>query len=117
LSSRARPILRHGGRAGDFRHATLRRAPPHLHLPQPVLRHDVALREEQIVGGLRRDVRHAPCVAHDLDRRVQPGGADLPVDSARATALRSPADVGLPTETRHGVTLRHKAHNDHEEHK
>jgi hypothetical protein len=53
------PIAGHRSGAGDLRHPSFRRAAPHLHLPQPVLRHDVALREEEVVGGLRRDVRHA----------------------------------------------------------
>ena len=60
-----------------------RRAPPHLHLPQPVLRHDVALREEQVVDGLRVDVRHAPLVTYDFNVLVQPGNRSSPSILAR----------------------------------
>ena len=38
-----------------------------LHLPQAILRVDVALGEEEVVLVLGVDVRHAPPVAQDLD--------------------------------------------------
>ena len=58
-------------RSEDFRQPPFTRAAPHFHLPHPVLRHDVALREKQIVGGLRVDVRHAPAVTNDAYLRAQ----------------------------------------------
>ncbi len=77
---------------GDLGEATLGRPTPDLHLPQPVLRHDVALGEEEIIGGLRGDVRHAPRVADNLDGRVQPGDLQVAVN-LRERRLRQRPDI------------------------
>src|SRR5262249_27233034 len=53
---------------------------PHLELPHPVLPHDVALREEQIVDVLRVDVRDAPGVADHLDRVAKARHGEIAVD-------------------------------------
>ncbi len=50
-------------------------APPQIDLEQPVASCDVALTKEQIVDGLRVDVRHAPTVAQNLDGLAQTGQA------------------------------------------
>jgi hypothetical protein len=52
-------------------------APVDLHLPEPVLRVDVAQRVNRIGEALRRDVRHAVAIAQDLDRLGKPREADL----------------------------------------
>ena len=44
-------------------------APLKLHLPQAVLGMDIALCHEEVVVGVGVDVRNAPTVAQDLDRR------------------------------------------------
>src|SRR5207248_5393910 len=62
--------------------------PPHLHLPQPVLRRDVPLGQEKFVSGLRVDVRDAPPIAAHLDRAVQAGDLDGPVESRETRARR-----------------------------
>ena len=46
-------------------------APPHLHLPQAVLAHDVALRKEEIVDVAGVDVRDTPAVADDVNGLAQ----------------------------------------------
>ena len=51
----------------DLREPSLAPPAPHLQLPQPVLGHDVSLREKEVLGVLGIDVRHAPRVPHDLD--------------------------------------------------
>src|SRR5256885_11887207 len=62
-------LFRSGRGAEHFGEPSLGLAAPHLHLPQPILGRDVALREEDIVRGLRVDVRDAPSVAADFQDR------------------------------------------------
>ncbi len=66
-------------RAEDLGHAAFLVAAPQLHLPQPVLRHDVPLRKKQVVRVLRVDVRNAPSVANHLHRLAQSLQALLPI--------------------------------------
>ena len=73
-------------RTEDLRQPPLAPAAPHLHLPQPVLRHDVALCEEQVVVVPRVDVGHAPLVADHLDRLLQAGHREFPVDGGERAA-------------------------------
>ena len=73
------PVVGERFRSEDFREAALVPAPPHLHLPEPVLRHDVALRAEEIVIVAGVDVRDPPLVADDLHRLPEPGKGELPV--------------------------------------
>ena len=61
-------VAGHVLRAEHFGQPPLAVAPPHLELPHPILGDDEALREEEIRGGLRVDVRNAPGVAQHLDR-------------------------------------------------
>ena len=74
------PVVVEGLGTEDLGEPPLAPAAPHLHLPQPVLGHDVALREEQVVVVLRVDVGHPPLVADHLDRRLQAGHGELAVD-------------------------------------
>jgi len=60
-------------RPEGFSQAAFSPAAPDLELPQPVLRHHVPLREEQVVVIPRVDVRNALLVADDLDRLLEPG--------------------------------------------
>ena len=57
--------------AEHFGEAALDGAAPQVHLKQPILRLDEALREKQIVAVPRVDVRHAVAIADDADRRAQ----------------------------------------------
>ena len=61
-------------------------AAPHLHLPEPVLRHDVALGEEQVIVVLRIDVRDAGLVSQYLDRFPQPRDRQFAVDLSQRQA-------------------------------
>src|SRR5207245_10166675 len=45
-------VTLHGGWADHLREAPLADAPPHLHLPEPVLRRDIALSEDEILLAL-----------------------------------------------------------------
>jgi len=76
-------------RTQHLREPALPRPLPQLHLKQPVLCHDEALREKQIVliGGI--DVRDAPAVAPHAHRMVQAGNACLAAQ--RRERGRSPA--------------------------
>ncbi len=55
-------------------------APPHLHLPQPVLCHDVPLGEEEVVVVLGIDVRDPPCVPDDFHGLPQTRDLELSLD-------------------------------------
>ena len=75
-------------RAGsdDLGEPPLPNPPPHFHLPQPVLRGDEALGEEQVLLRLGVDVRHAPPVSAHLDHAIQAGDGDGPVQLCQAAA-------------------------------
>src|SRR6185503_7408502 len=73
-------IALHGLRPEDLGHTSFGLAPPHFHLPQPVLRHDVALRHEQVVDVARVDARHDTCVTHNLALRGPAGYGELNID-------------------------------------
>ena len=64
-----------GGVAQDLAQPAGADAAVHLHLPQAVLRVDIAQPVEGIVVGAGEDVRHAVRVAHDLDGAVDAGDA------------------------------------------
>ena len=96
------PVARHVVGSEDLRQPALRRPPPEIDLEEPVLRLDESLREEQIVGVLRVDVRDAPAVADDADfvgeagdRKRAGGLSDARVGSARRRRRR-----GGPARTR-----------------
>jgi hypothetical protein len=55
-------------------------ASPHLHLPEPVLRHHVSLCEEEVPVVLGEDVGDTPFVPDDVDRLLQARSRQLPVD-------------------------------------
>ena len=76
---RGAPVV--GERLGpeDLRETTLMPPPPHLHLPEPVLRHHVALGAEEIVVVLGVDVRDPKLVPDDLDRLPEPGEGEFAV--------------------------------------
>ena len=59
---------------------------PHLHLPEPVLRHHVALRKEEIVVVPGIDVRYPPLVPDDLHRLSQTRDLQFPVDLRKRPA-------------------------------
>ena len=88
LSRRARRSRATACGPSDLRQASFGRAPPHLHLPEPILRHDVALREERVVDRGRRDVGNSPLVAQHLDVAAQAGDLDGRRRSARAPSAR-----------------------------
>ena len=58
-------------RPEDFRQLAARHAPQQVHLPQAVLRHDVALRLDHVFSGTGADVRDAPAVAIHAHFAVQ----------------------------------------------
>ena len=55
-----------------------RDVPPDLHLPHPFAGVDIALREEQVVRRVGRDVRDPGGVSYDADRSAQSGNAGRP---------------------------------------
>ena len=61
------PVVVERVRAKDLGKPSFMPAAPHLHLPEPILRHHIALREEEVVVVLRVDVRYPPLVPDDLD--------------------------------------------------
>src|SRR5205085_12468944 len=67
------------GLAKDFRQPSGSEAARQLHLPEAILGVTEALAEEGVERILRGDVRDAPDVAHDLDRRAEPFQPDLAV--------------------------------------
>src|SRR5205823_14658366 len=88
LEESREPVALHGRRADHLGETPVAAAPPHLHLPQPVLRRDVPLGQEKIVSGLRVDVRDAPPIAAHLDGAVQAGDLDGPLESRETGARR-----------------------------
>ena len=80
------------GLADDLGRLADAAAAPQVDLEQPVLGGDEALGEEEVVGILGVDVGHAPAVAQHLDRLLQAGHLDLPLqlgeDGARLRAER-----------------------------
>src|ERR1022692_1864834 len=68
------------GGAKDFRQPPLMLHAPHVKLPQPILRGDVALSEKQVHFILRIDVRHAPFVANDLNWFAQARNIEIAVE-------------------------------------
>src|SRR5262249_15635014 len=65
------PIPLEGPRPENFREPAFAVPAPHLELPQTIRGRDVTLREKQVVDRLRVDVRNAPLVADDVDRRTK----------------------------------------------
>ena len=65
-------------RAQDDRQVAGSKSSRHVHLPQPVLRGDVSLGEEQVaeIGG--RDVGHAQRIVSNDHRCHEPGQVDVP---------------------------------------
>ena len=61
-----------GALAEQLREPALTGAARQLHLPQPILGVQEAERAEHVLHGLRKDVRHALAVAHDLDGGGEP---------------------------------------------
>ena len=72
------PIVRHAGRPDDLGRPALRHPPIHLHVPQAILRDDVALGDKKVVGVLRVDVRHTPLVAKHFDVGGEAGISSVP---------------------------------------
>ena len=65
-------VLRDGGRAEDFRQPAVSDAPLELHLPEAILRVDVAEAEQPVELVRGEDVRDRVGVAHDVDGAVSP---------------------------------------------
>ena len=61
----------------NFRKLPPRHASQQIHLPQPVLRHDVTLRLDHIFDGACANVRHAPVIAFDDHIFLQPWKIDV----------------------------------------
>ena len=78
------------GRAEDFGQIAAGVAPQRVHLPQPVLRRDIALDEERVLLAGGPDMRHAQRV-----ERHRSGGVDGRVDGARPLRQRAP---GVPVD-------------------
>ncbi len=85
----APPIGLKRGRAKALGQRAARQASGILHLKQAILGVDVALGEERVALRLGVNVRHAPPVAHDLDRAGQPRQLDF----ALRTRQRPAKDV------------------------
>ena len=79
MQSRARVVVERF-RPEGFSQAPLAPAAPDLELPEPVLRHDVALREEQVVVIFGVNVWNALLVADDLDRLLETGQLQITID-------------------------------------
>ena len=73
-------------RSENLGEASLVPPTPHLHLPEPVLRHDVALGKEEIVIVLGIDVRYPPLVPDDLHHLSQTWELQFPVDLRKRPA-------------------------------
>ena len=73
---------------------TGRRAAKEIHLPEAVLRDDVALRDEEIVERLRANVGDAEGIAFDGDRGLQTGNGDGPVELRERAAEPPPSAEG-----------------------
>ena len=84
------PILRHGRLAEDLRQPAEADAPLELHLPQPILRVDVAQAEQRIAL-----VAAKMCGMASASRTISTG-ADSPATSDRA--VRRPAAIGARTD-------------------
>ena len=57
------------------------RVPPqHVHLPEPVLGRDVALRQQQVVLAGSFDMRHSMSIPPDGNRRAKTGQLQIAVD-------------------------------------
>ena len=104
------PVARDVVGPEHFGEPSLAVAAPHLELPHAVLRHDVALREEEVLGVLREDVRDAPAVAQHLDRLAQAEDQDRAVE-LRERLLRRRVVVGRPAARR----LRHECGRGHDD--
>ena len=82
-------------RSEDLGEAPLVPAPPHFHLPEPVLGHHVPLRQEEVVVVLSVDVRDSPLISDDLDRFPQAGDVQLSTDLSQRPACQLLQGIGL----------------------
>src|SRR5262249_7154545 len=71
------PVTLDGARAQNFGQFAFADTPPQVHLPQPILRRDEALGEEEIVLRLGVNVRDAPFVTQYADGLLQSVELDL----------------------------------------
>jgi hypothetical protein len=71
LEQAGNSVASHRRRPEHLGEAAVALTAPHLHLEEPILGDDVTLRDEEVVLGLRIDVRHAPTVAAHLDGAVE----------------------------------------------
>src|SRR5271168_5307609 len=62
--------------AEHFRQSAGRIAPQYVHLPEPILRSDIALRQQQIVLAGSLDMRNSVTIAADGHRRRKTGQPD-----------------------------------------
>ncbi|MNW52002.1 hypothetical protein D3C74_295030 [compost metagenome] len=69
-----------------------------VHLEEPVLRLDVALRAEQVLGGVGVDLRHALGVAEHADLAVQAGDREGAVGLREGAADRDEREDRHPDE-------------------
>src|SRR5579871_4356128 len=69
-----------GRRSEDFRKLAARNAPKQIHLPEPILRHDISLRFHHVFDGTCADVRHSPVIALDNHILLQSGKIRVAVE-------------------------------------
>ena len=91
-------ILRHSGGAEDLRQSAVSDAALEFHLPEPILGVHVSQPEQRIGQRRRENVRDGVGVAHDLDRRGNPGDGQLCRRSA--ATIGADRDSSRPTRSR-----------------
>src|SRR5260370_3393578 len=87
--------------AQNLRKLSARDAPKEIHLPEPVLRHDVALRFGEIFYRGGPNVRNAPLVTFDGDLVPETGQGSAAVD-LRQRAVDEPPSTGPKSNNKDG---------------
>ncbi len=85
-------LLVDGKRSGaqNFRKLPAGHAAEQIHLPEAVLRHDVALRFREIFHGRGPDVRHSPAITFDGGFLLETGQGRAPVELWQRTVDKPP---------------------------
>ncbi len=88
-----------GGRTEDFGKLPAPDAPQQIHLPEPILRHDVALRFGHVFDGTRANVRDAPVIALDDYVLLQTGKINVAVELRQRAINETPKNGAAITTT------------------
>ena len=84
------PLQRYGPK--NLRKLASSDAPQQIHLPQPVLSHNVALRFGEILDRCGANVRHAPAIAVDNNFLLKPGKGNAAVELWQGAVNEPPYD-------------------------